>query len=187
MYSVSFGSSFVKKCFIQKKDVSGKYLPEKVALVELDCRNAKDLNFLSILAQYNGEYSYAGTLFEMAKLTSESNLKENQKNRILLLTSQLDDFENIKKEDVKGFIEYDIKNNKNIRINCFEGLQDNFFKKKVRKYKHIGKTLLNYVIKNEKPERITLHSTTYAKPFYISMGFRENPSSNSKYELEWIG
>lgn len=185
MYSVNFGAKFVTNSIIQKKDISGAFFPEKVSIVEIDCKKNIDKEFLKTLSIYRGQFSYAESLYQMALLRNDK--KNNAISKIMVLTSQEDNFDDMNVADVKGFIEYDLSPNKEIRINSFEGFQDNFFRKKVRQYKHIGKSLLNYVLKNENPKKVSLHSTTYAKPFYISMGFRESLSSNSKYELEWLG
>ena len=151
MNTVNFGAKFIQNKFIYKKDPSGKYLPEKVSIVELDTKNLEDIAFLKVLSQDLGNFSYAESLFSDIVMNLQVHLKKiNQK--ILILTSQKENFSKMDTNSEKGFISYYVYPNNEIRVNYLEGLQNNFFNNKKRDYKHIGKALFNSMIEQDSPK-----------------------------------
>jgi len=185
MSSINFGAKLVQNKMIYKREQIGKYLPQKVSIAEIDTNNINDVLFLKIFAETANPYSYAECLFSDAIMNLQVKIGGFIQ-KILVLTSQQKDFENMKPEEVKGFISYYKHPNDEIRINYLEGLHNNFFNNKNREYKHIGKALFNSMLELEKPKKITLHSTCFAKPFYLGMGFEKNPQSDSNHELIYI-
>lgn len=186
MYSVSFGAKLVRNVNIQRRTCSGKYEPEKVSVVKLNLKSKEDINFLKSLKDNWDEFSYAENVYNDASVYSMTPF-ENRKQRILVLTSQEDDFTNLKVENTKGFVEYTCKSDKELRINYLQGLQSSLYNNPVRDYKHIGKELIKSLLAYENPQKITLCSTAFAKKFYLALGFHVNPEKSSSSELEWLG
>lgn len=185
MYSVNFGAKLVQNKYIQKKDLYGKYFPQKVSIAQIDTNNINDILFLKTFAETSNPYSYAECLFSDAVMNLQVKIGGFIQ-KILILTSQQKEFENLNPKDVKGFISYYKHPNNEIRINYLEGLQDNFFNNKNREYKHIGKSLFESMLELETPKKITLHSTSFAKPFYEQFGLQKNPNKDSEFEMIWV-
>lgn len=182
MYSVSFGAKLVQNKIVYRREPSGKYLPEKLSVAEINTDDFKDVLFLKTYAEIAGDYSYAECLFSDAVMNLKVKLGVVTQ-KILFLTSQKDDFENMSTDGVKGFISYYKYPNDEIRVNYLEGLQNSFFNNKNREYKHIGKALFSSMLDLDKPKKVTLHSTSFAKPFYLGLGLKENPQADSDYEM----
>ena len=167
--NTKFGAKFINNVKIQQFDSNtGNFKPKRASFVKFDPKNKKDL-----FAIKNATKDWDGDLFgryiaqqagEIAKRYASPYI-----NHVYLLTSQLDDFEKLDKNEILGLAQMEIDNDNN-HLNFLQVKPSSTFLHTKRDYKKVGASIIESLKKLYK-RNISLISTTKAVNFYMNQGF----------------
>ncbi|MCR5266051.1 MAG: hypothetical protein K6E29_05595 [Cyanobacteria bacterium RUI128] len=172
MCTVSFTARLVDKPTIQQRTSWLNYKDQKVSIVELERANRNDMRAFSDASSAwmkNGG-RYAGSMLDIA---IQGNYRSNlHKNHYYALTTQTGGFDKLSADKILGLmLFYENADPANeiglLEVNPSTSRSNNF----LRKYKQVGKKLVEYV-QSEYPQKdIAVWSDYSARKFYRKMGF----------------
>lgn len=177
---INFTASYINQAQIKEKyPNSSKFQEKSASLVELSMLDKNDVKTLEELSYDWGDTSYATNLHDLAKYVISKG-RSDLNTKILAITTQKDNFENLKPSKVLGLVEYTQKEDNSARINLLETNPEHTYYSNDREYKNIGKSLIKGVIEHSKADKVTLHSVSSAKYFYKKLGFVQNPDKKDR-------
>lgn len=184
MQPISFTANHLKNVTIQK-NIANEFKPTLASIVEINTKDPRDLNAMFEAARDWEQVKKGGFGLDIYydATTVPLNPKLTKNKRCLALTTQTSDFKNLDSRKIEGLtLLFEQKG----KYNIINGLQVNprANSEKVmgfRTYKHVGKSLVDY-IKETSKKPIILYSTTSSKPFYERLGFKQI-SSTDMFEM----
>ncbi len=172
--SVNFKARFIHNTTINEYR-AGKYEPIKANFVEIDPLNFNDRKAISILVGTWGD-DLVNLRAIRSNIEGLATIKKDIKLYIYALTLQQDNFQKVDFNKILGLVQIDKSNQPMsidyLQVNPVYKKQTNEMLKQ-RKYKYIGKAIMNSVIQNFPKEEIWISSTDSAKNFYKKFGFKE--------------
>ena len=180
MNRINFTANFVKNTQVLKKSKDGNYNQERVSIVELDKDDLKDLNSLyetSVLWNQQGA-KYASDIFHEAAKGYEYD--DIEKEHFFAVTEQKDDYKDLDPNKILGLMLFsESKYNEN-EINWFQVRPDtNSVNSRNRKYKQVGKSLVDLLKEDYLNKPIYVKSSSEAVKFYTSQGFKSRLADDS--------
>ncbi len=167
----NFRARFIRNVQIEKINPKSKtYQPQKVAFLEYEPKNEKDLSTIFSAVKTWKNKLYAGRIAENAALINQGHLS-GKKNHIYILSKQNGNFENLNENDVLGLahmVNDDGPFTPELRF--FEVKPDFKYGSKSREYKHIGEGIIES-LKQIYNDSIRLISSYSAANFYEKQGF----------------
>ena len=169
MNEINFTANYIKNVTIQKRYYN-KYIPHKVALVEMDPKNKYDIDAIYKTANYwDGSFT-AFTYDDMRGLNKNISVDSLH---VYALTNQNNNFHKPSASKILGVIEVsdDLTGKK---IEVLQSNTDYIYNKylnKTPRFKHIGKVLLNFAKEKFSNEDLHLTPTKTAVPFYEKQGW----------------
>lgn len=166
----NFRAKFIKKVPVQKLDFATKrYKTTQASFVEFEPKSETDLRALvKAQSEWDGEF-FAADIVRTAAKMSLGGLKQ-PKNRIFVLTTQLDDCRNLNKDSILGMVQMVGEKAALAELKFFQVRPDLSYNKVHRDYKGVGKAILDS-IKEIYTKAIKLQSCYSAANFYEKQGF----------------
>ncbi len=183
--SINFTARLVDSPKIQQRKSLFKYDAQNASIVELDLKNKSDmiaLNKASTSWMENGG-KYASSIFFEAAYSGSDKFYRKQ-NHFYALTTQNQNFQELKPENILGLMMFqEVKGAPNeislLEVNPKTSMSCSFF----RKYKQVGKKLVEFVQENFFQKDIQVWADYYAINFYKKSGFKKN--SKEPCDLLW--
>ncbi|MBP3821327.1 hypothetical protein J6G99_06780 [bacterium] len=181
MNNISFGALKKSNASV-KYNYNNIYIPYNTSIVELDKNDNKDFQSLYDLAhlwneKYNGSFAY-DILLEASKNKPNFDMF---KEHYIALTTQENNFEKLDPEQILGvsmITEYDNSS----EINWLQVKPDTkCIGNKNRKFKDIGKAIIDYIKSESSGRHIWLTSSIEAVDFYKKQHFKPRDGRFSKY------
>jgi hypothetical protein len=168
MDTINFKARFLNNATVSKLNpVTGKYEKQIVSLLKVNKNSYSDL---SALFQTNKLWSDSLNYLGAIMLSFYS--KDAGDRKVYILTEQNDNFRTLIPEKILG-IEELRKDGNLYRLDYIQTNPNTKYKARNRKYKDIGKCLLNYVInKFGKNNEICLNAVSKSVKFYKKLGFK---------------
>ena len=170
MNEINFTANYIKNVTIQKRYYN-KYKPHTVTLIEMDSKNKHDIDAIYKTANLWDTSFTAFTYDDMRGLNKNI---DTEKLHVYALTTQKDNFHKPTASKILGIAEiYEMGSTGN-KIEVLQSNTDHIYNKylnKTPRYKHIGKTLLNFVKENFSDKDLYLTPTKTAVPFYEKEGW----------------
>ncbi len=182
MNTLNFKANFINPVQIQKLD-GNNYKPVEASFTELNLQDKKDIFSLKEASQDWGE-CYATDMY----ICSRDEVPDGNKKHIYALTTQKQNFEYLKPDNILGLVEFYEKPDKTNKIELLQVHPDNIAMQFGRpKYKRVGSAIIDS-LKNLFPNNpIKLHSVSTAKGFYKKLGFVPDKSSYDSLDYIWNG
>ena len=182
MNTLNFKANFINPVQIQKLD-GNNYKPVEASFTELNLQDKKDIFSLKEASQDWGE-CYATDMY----ICSRDEVPDGNKKHIYALTTQKQNFEYLKPDNILGLVEFYEKPDKTNKIELLQVHPDNIAMQFGRpKYKRVGFAIIDS-LKNLFPNNpIKLHSVSTAKGFYKKLGFVPDKSSYDSLDYIWNG
>ena len=173
MNQISFTARFVKNTTVKKLDkATGDYKDKKVAIVELDQKDEKDLDSLSKISKnwnINGGV-FVGCIYGDAK---KNKLPEDViKEHYYAITTQRGGYKNLNPKKVLGLNMFSEMNAPYDDLTWLETKPTTSVKiSSARKYKNIGSAMIDFLTKEYSQKPIHVYSAEDAIMFYRNNGF----------------
>lgn len=177
MSTINFTARLVSNPTIKERRTLFKYDDVSASIVELDNTNSADLTALNITSK---QWENKGSKYvdDMSNIANNG-IKETNigMNHYYALTTQTKDFDRLEPNKILGlmmFHESNIENNEIsiLEVNPTTNKSMNIF----RKYKKVGKSLVEYVKSKFPKKDIDVWADYGARGFYKKMGFIQNSS-----------
>jgi len=176
--SISFGAKFRTNSQILKyNSISKKYESCSAALVEIETQRKSDVSAVKKTAQDWGATSYANGIARILGLVYKRHVN-SEKHSIYALTTQEKDFSELVPNKILGLIEVD-NSQPVIKINYLQAIPTSKYPVKLRNYKGIGKSLVDF-LKSFRKE-ITLRADYRAANFYEKQNFELADANTLNY------
>jgi len=155
---------------------STKPKPYKVSLVELDYENLNDIKSLKETSElWDNNETFA---FKIYQKFSECYYKyqREQKYRVLALTQQSKNFNQLSPTQILGLLMIDIRNSleNNIYVDFLQTHPEHKTFSQTRTFNGIGRRLMEYIIEKYKNKNINLFPSDNSSDFYQKLGFVKN-------------
>lgn len=179
MDSINFTANHIKNVNIAKKYYNS-YKPCKVALVEMDPMNRKDVEAIGKTVK-NWDITFTEFAYEdMIQAREDKELLSQL--HVYALTKQKSNYDKMKSSDILGVLELKQRYEDGNKIEALQTkpvfMNDKYYK--VPKLKSIGKKLVKYVTKEYKDEPLYVNPARVAIPFYEKLGFKKCMDNNKK-------
>lgn len=171
---MSFTGSFIKSVKIKERHFLN-YKDKYVNLVNMNINEYQDKNSLLGMINFWGYKSNV-----VHNLITDT---EKTQSNILVLTTQEGDYTRITPQSILGIVQYKKLEDNSVllyRIEKQPEFSNNFL---LKKYKNIGRGLINSIIYVSKPKKITASVLRSAKGFYEKMNFVKKEGFKTFYEL----
>lgn len=170
---LSFKAKYISPVNIEKKTDSGHFKKYQVSLVELDPVDSRDLNCVK---KTSLSWEKGNSLAEDIAISMQDefiNGRTSEMSKYYAITTQVDDLKNLVAKKILGLAGVLTTEDKNVDYIDIIQISPNYTKEnKNRKYRYIGKTLLN-AIKNLAPNKdLILEAREAAVGFYQKNGFK---------------
>ena len=173
MTPINFKANFLKTAYIGKTTNNKSSCHSEVSIVELDTNNKNDVEALAKTAcEWNKVAS--GYAFEIYNEALKFKLYPDVvKEHYLALTLQNENYKNLDSNKILGLALFTEKNDINDELTWLQVNPNTNFEnsKNGRKYKHIGKTLVDFV-KCIADKPLYIQADDKAIKFYEKQGFR---------------
>ena len=170
--SISFTARFVDSTKIKHRLSFFKNEKLETSIIELDKKNPDDMKALhdAAFSWYDNGGRYATNIYH--KATDNTYLKDVTKEHYFALTTQKNDFENVKPNKILGLMMFSETSNFDNEINYLEvNPSTNRSKHLIREYKNVGKALVDYVKRAYKEKSLFVFSDARVIKFYKKQGF----------------
>ncbi len=168
---VNFNAKFLHNVSIKRLDnKTGEYKKFKAAFIEFEPQNKRDLEVIEHATDnWHGE-TYARNIANKALKMSNSELSPKL-NHIFMVTSQKDNFENLKWEKLLGIAHLEVESIDENELKYLQVRPDTKHGKDNRKYKDIGAKIIES-LKAKYNTSIRLIAFYKASGFYNKHGFK---------------
>lgn len=178
---ISFKSKYLAPTTIQSRQSYDKYRDIKASIVEFEPEFNKDLSELKKIAlswrSTVEHWSYAGDIYNDACEEHENVFHQKSPlKRFVGLTLQNKNFEHVSHVNVLGLAEISKCGSMgDYKLEYLQTDPENMFSLDERKFRYVGRALINAIKTIAKGKKIIVDSVPSAIDFYESMGFkREN-------------
>ena len=169
-----------KANFIHNQNIIKNNKKSSVSFVQIDTNNSKDIQAIKELDFLWGRKTYAGDIYQNILDNKRNNNFNNQK--YYILTNQKNNFDIIDSEKILGITEIQTNQYFN-KINFLQVAPNEKFDNPYRKYKHIGKGIINSIKEIFSDKTIILYSNQNSIPFYKKMGFKIDITEPNKNKM----
>lgn len=184
MNNITFQANFIKAVNIQKRDDKDNYHPYRVSIVEIDKYNSKDMNALNSVSSSWGRNNYVSDIYYELESSCLSNLDANR-THVFAITSQREDFENLRADDVMCVSEF-VENKEMNELQYIEVNPEHGYANFYSEFKYIGSAMLQFLTERFPQKYIKVFSSKNAEPFYKKNNY--SPMPNSKEDrYYWNG
>ena len=179
MGNISFQANYIKPVYVRKKDADDNFHPYKTSMVEMDKTSANDRRVLNVLSHGWGRYNFVSDIYFDIERDYFAG-RDNSNKHVFAITSQVDDFDNLRADDVLAVAEFIEKKN----LNELEYLQVNpdcAYVNPHSCFKNIGSVMLNFLA-DRFPDKIikVFPTSTAVASFYKKNSYSVMPE-DSRY------
>lgn len=169
--TINFKARFVSKTEIKKyNDKTNSYEPKIATIVEIDPKNERDINAMCEIADNWHGQVFVGDIANRAIKLKKGELSGDT-NKIYLLTTQKNKLYRLEAGKILGAINVEQKYGEPDEIRYFQVKPNTKYDIKNRKYKNVGKALMNFT-KSIYNKMIDLYSSVEGFKFYKCNGFK---------------
>lgn len=190
-YQTPFQAEFRENATVKKKFLGRIYKDEKASIVEMDKTSEKDKDALSEVSYNwvdsdNTQKNYTDTIYYEFVRAGETT-DDEQKRQFFALTSQKSNFKEMKHDKVLGLAEisqvskdqYKGLDTDAYMLEFLQAKPDSAYAISGRKYKKVGKSMLDFIIKNYTSKPLLVSPIESAEKFYSDNGFEFLPNSDT--------
>jgi len=177
--NINFQGNYIKPAVIKRDNGNGEFLPQKVSVVELDIDSCKDRALVANIAKEWGRQNFIDNI-EFDIQQQRERLIKNNKFHVFVLTSQEDDFNTLRKDEVMAMAEFKERLDSNELV-YLQVDPENNYSNPFSEYKHIGKAMLDFLQDNFVLKPLIVFPTPSAQKFYLKNNFTSMPAPKEKY------
>lgn len=173
--NVSFQANFIKPVKILKKVGREKFVAYPVSVVEIDTNNIGDVRALRAISLSWDKYNYVQDIYEdVSRLRLGGD--DGSQMHVFAITLQRDNFDKINKDDIIGVAEF-VENKELNELVYLQVEPEHNYGNMESQFKHIGKSILNFLEEKFFEKPIKVFSTGSAIDFYLKNGFSAMPNN----------
>ena len=183
MSSINFTARLVSNPIIKQRSSMFDYKKQQASIVELDCRSMDDIKALSEASdRWMGRGGkYIDDILDVALYESnmegalyESNILNIKNDHFYALTTQKQNFDQLKPKNILGVMLFTERIGSNNEIQLLEvSPTTSKTKNYIRKYKQVGRRLVEYVQDKYSNKDIEVWADFDARNFYKKLGFKK--------------
>ena len=181
--NISFGARFLQKLPVLKYSYEKKlYQPSTADIVDLNPFDINDVKSVEEIAKEFGSDTFVNNIafnIKHAYVYKDSRSDLSDDMRILALTRQTSNFNDLKADEVLGVVEISELNNKKIEIEYLNTNPQYIYSYGPPYIKRIGTAIINYL--KDKYDCITLNSASSATVFYLKNGFKRMRENTNRF------
>ena len=171
---INFTANYIKPAIIKKNDGNGNFRPYKVSVAELDCKNRNDVRALKKTGQEWKEFS-SEIYWDFI-----DNCKNNLNRHFYAITSQTDDYEHLRHDEIMGLAEFEEDKNVNTLVFLQVNPELNYTSAE-SEYKYIGTAMLDFLAATFPQKYIKVFPVPTAYEFYLKNDFTPIPGTDKRY------